>query len=88
VELSYSDVAPRPEATGCSPGRAASAAAWIINELEWHPIVDVYRTLCLAPCSEIRTVFEAILVLDAAAQAQKKQRRDSIWRALSDPLCR
>jgi hypothetical protein len=34
---------------------------------DWLPIVDAYRTHCLAPSPEVRAVFEAIRRLDVAA---------------------
>jgi hypothetical protein len=31
-----------------------------IRELVWLPIVDAYRTLCIAPPPEVRHVLEAV----------------------------
>ena len=33
----------------------------------WLPIVDAYRTICIAPSSEARAEFEAIRELGSAA---------------------
>jgi hypothetical protein len=33
----------------------------------WLPIVDAYRTICIAPTPAIRAVFESLRDLDAVA---------------------
>jgi hypothetical protein len=34
---------------------------------KWLPIVDAYRTICIAPPPEVKAVFEAIREFDSAA---------------------
>jgi hypothetical protein len=33
----------------------------------WLPIVDAYRTICIAPTPEARAVFEAVRELDVSS---------------------
>jgi hypothetical protein len=33
----------------------------------WLPIVDAYRTICIAPTQEVRAVFEAVKELGTVA---------------------
>jgi hypothetical protein len=37
----------------------------------WLPIVDTYRTLCIAPSPEVRAVFQAIRNVGTSFEAQK-----------------
>jgi hypothetical protein len=51
---------------GSNPLRGEPVAARKINELSWLPIVDTYRTICVAPSPQVRAVLEAIRELGAA----------------------
>ena len=71
--MPHSDVSSvEEEAPGSSPGQGAPAAAWKINELNWLPIVDAYRTICIAPSPEVRAVFENIGEISGIATTKEK----------------
>jgi hypothetical protein len=41
-----------------------------VPDVDWVPIVDTYRTLCIAPPQEVRAIFQAIRDLSAARTLQ------------------
>jgi hypothetical protein len=50
---------------GCSPvGREISAGGPCFH---WLPIVDAYRTICIAATPEVKSMFEAIREFGSAA---------------------
>jgi hypothetical protein len=53
--------------TGASAARVELYALAESTTEKWLPIVDVYRTICIAPSPGVRAVFEAIRELGTAA---------------------
>jgi len=52
--------------SGSNPARGAARRTNEINNLEWLPFVDAYRTLCIAPDRNLRASFERIAAVCGA----------------------
>jgi hypothetical protein len=57
----------RPRFEGNRGRRIAPGEALQMNELKWLPIVDAYRTICIAPSPEARVLFNSLPDLGYAA---------------------
>ena len=45
---------------GSNPARGGAVRTREINNLEWLPFVDVYRTFCIVPSPEVKAVFDGV----------------------------
>jgi hypothetical protein len=50
--------------------RGASDPPRQLSELVWLPIVDAYRTFCIAPPPQVRVLFESLRGLRPAARVR------------------